>query len=207
MVLLLVMKIILSIMKFGGVALKQNLSKISKKISFVLRHHPDQIGVRLDPYGRANLDEFLVKFQQHYQLPLDQQLILQIIQHSAKQRFIIEGQTIRALYGHSLPITPLAPAAKPPEILYHGTSPEAARAILASGLKKMARAFVHLSEDQSSAQQVGRRHDPHPVILTIQARKSAGAGLLFYPTKSGIWLTDHVPARFITVQNKSTSGS
>ncbi|GBG93689.1 RNA 2'-phosphotransferase [Ligilactobacillus salitolerans] len=187
--------------------MKQNLSKISKKISFVLRHHPEQIGVRLDPYGRANLAEFLAKFHQHYQIPINKQLILKIIQQSTKQRFAIEGPTIRALYGHSLPVTPLAPAAKPPVILYHGTSPEAAKVITASGLKKMDRAFVHLSEDQSSAQQVGRRHDPHPVILTIQARKAARTGLLFYPTKSGIWLADYVPAKFITVQNKSTSGS
>ncbi len=175
----------------------KQLVRTSKKISFVLRHHPERIGLALDPYGRVNLSEFLQKYNHHYQTPIDKETIEEIAQKSDKQRFAIEGNTIRALYGHSIPVKPLAPATMPPEILYHGTSRVAAELIKAEGLKKMDRTFVHLSAYPPSALKVGRRHDPKPTILKIAAQKAAETGMLFYPTKSGIWLVDYVPAKFI----------
>jgi RNA:NAD 2'-phosphotransferase (TPT1/KptA family) len=38
----------------------QRLTRLSKRLSFVLRHHPDKIGIQLDPYGRVDL-ELLIK--------------------------------------------------------------------------------------------------------------------------------------------------
>lgn len=162
-----------------------------------MRHHPERIGVLLDKFGRVNLNVLLKKFNAHYQTPLDKKKIEQIIQCSDKQRFVIEGDTIRALYGHSLPVEPLDPAAAPPKILYHGTSHTAAELIHNEGLKKMDRSFVHLFADLHNAKNVGRRHDDQPVVLKIKAQKAANLGILFYPTKSGVWLVDHLPAKFI----------
>ncbi len=55
---------------------------------------------------------------------------------SDKQRYAIEGNTIRALYGHSVPVEPLTPPTEPPEKLYHGTTHVAAEFIVDEGLKK-----------------------------------------------------------------------
>jgi len=69
--------------------------------------------------------------------------------------------------------------------------------IAKEGLLPMNRDFVHLSEDVATAQQVGARHDTHPVIYRIAARDAAKNGILFYPTSSRVWLVSELPARFL----------
>ena len=124
------------------------------------------------------------------------------MKESDKQRYAIEGHTIRALYGHSIPVDPLTPPTVPPEKLYHGTSHAAAKFIVDEGLKKMDRDFVHLSATPKMAIEVGKRRDSLPVIFEIEARKAALSGGLFYPTESGVWLVDKVLAQFLKVINQ-----
>lgn len=175
------------------------LTRLSKRLSFVLRHHPDKIGIRLDHYGRVDLQTLIEKFNRHYGTPISEKIIREIMKDSDKQRYAIEGNTIRALYGHSVPVEPLTPPTEPPEKLYHGTTHVAAEFIVDEGLKKMDRDFVHLSANTKMAVQVGKRRDPHPVIFEVAARKAAGSGILFYPTQSGIWLVDAMPANFLKI--------
>lgn len=178
--------------------MKHELTRLSKRLSFILRHHPDKIGVTLDQYGRVKLDELITKFNQHFGTPISKQVIQQIMAQSDKQRYAIEGNTIRALYGHSIPVKPLTRPMTPPDRLFHGTTHAAARFIVDEGLKKMDRDFVHLSANQAMAIQVGKRRDPQPVIFQVAAKQAANHGLLFYPTKSGIWLVDAIPAKYLT---------
>lgn len=175
------------------------LTRLSKRLSFILRHHPDKIGVKLDRYGRVDLQTLIEKFNQHFGTPISESIIRKIMRESDKQRYAIEGKTIRALYGHSIPVEPLTPPTEPPDRLYHGTTHAAAKFIVTEGLKKMDRDFVHLSANQKMAIQVGQRRDPHPVIFEVEARRAADEGLLFYPTKSGIWLVDAMPAKYLTI--------
>ena len=170
-------------------------------MSYVLRHHPDQIGIHLDTYGRVNLKNFIYRFNRYYRnTPLNVPLIRKVMQAGNKKRFAIEGSTIRALYGHSVPgIKPLSAPTTPPEILYHGTTHRAAPLIRTEGIKKMDRDFVHLSSTTDMAHQVGARRDPHPVIFDVHARQAAKDGLRFYPTASGIWLIDYVPPKYLSI--------
>jgi len=181
----------------GVICMENKLTKLSKRLSFVLRHHPEKIGIQLDQYGRVDLDELIQKFNEHYGNQINKSFIDQIIKQSDKQRYAIEGNTIRALYGHSMPVDPLAKPTMPPTHLFHGTSHAAASFIENEGLSKMERKFVHLSEDRKSAMQVGQRRDSDPVILQISALDAAQDDFVFYPTKSGIWLVDEIPAKYI----------
>lgn len=175
------------------------LTRLSKRLSFVLRHHPEKIGIRLDRYGRVDLQTLIKKFNQHYGTPISKKTIQEIMQDSDKQRYAIEGNTIRALYGHSVPVDQLTPPTEPPEKLYHGTTHAAAKFIVDEGLKKMDRDFVHLSANSKIAFQVGKRRDPHPVIFEVAARKASDSGIIFYSTKSAIWLVDAMPAAFLKI--------
>jgi putative RNA 2'-phosphotransferase len=87
-----------------------------------------------------------------------------MIARSDKVRFEIKDDKIRALYGHSysysssIPFTKIQKiASKPPDILYHGTSPSAVKNIMSEGLRLMNRHYVHLSTDKNTALQVGKR--------------------------------------------------
>lgn len=174
--------------------------RLSKRLSLVLRHQPEKIGINLDEYGRVEINELINKFNAHYGQKIDQSQIKQIIKESPRQRYIIEKNYIRALYGHSIPVLPLQAPDIPPEILYHGTSSAAAKIIQSDGLNKMKREFVHLSENLETAKKIGRRHDVKPVIFRINALKAANDGYSFYATKSGIWLVKVLPAHYLTAE-------
>ena len=62
----------------------------------------------------------------------------------------------------------------------------------------MNRQHVHLSVDVETAQKVGSRHGK-PIILLIDTKAMAEAGFEFYLSKNGVWLTDVVPAKYLTV--------
>ncbi|MDN6640850.1 MAG: RNA 2'-phosphotransferase [Tetragenococcus sp.] len=183
--------------------MNETLTKLSKRLALVLRHQPEKIGLKLDEYGRVNVNELIDKFNAHYGQKIDQQQIEQIINHSPRQRYIIEGNYIRALYGHSIPVLPLQEPATPPEFLYHGTSPTAAKIIQAEGLKKMGREFVHLSEHLETAEKNGKRHDAKPVIFRVYALRAAASGYFFYPTESGIWLVEYLPASYLLKEKQA----
>ncbi len=182
----------------GYVAMDKQLVKISKLLSFILRHHPERLGLKLDAYGRVDLNTLIQRFNAHYQVHLDRQVLAAIMRQSDKRRFALEGNKIRAVYGHSVPVLPLMPASKPPTWLYHGTSHQAAIMIESEGLRPMNRDFVHLSSDLDMAKQVGSRHDAHPVIFRIDALAAFTAGALFYPTGSRVWLTGKILPKFLT---------
>ena len=77
-----------------------------------------------------------------------------MIVRSDKVRFELKDDKIRALYGHSYYYSSNLftkihkTASKPPAILYHGTSPSAAKNIMSEGLRPINRQYVHLSTDK-----------------------------------------------------------
>lgn len=170
-------------------------------MSYVLRHHPERIGIHLDKYGRVNLATMIHQFNRYYRgTPLNKKVLHQIMTLSSKKRFGVGNGQIRALYGHSVPVKPLTSPKKPPKILYHGTTHHAAKLIRIEGIKKMDRDFVHLSTTVKMAHQVGARRDKRPVIFNVHAERAARDGLAFYPTASGIWLVDYVPPRYLQIR-------
>jgi putative RNA 2'-phosphotransferase len=58
-------------------------------------------------------------------------------------------------------------------------------------------AFDHLSQDTETARKVGARRGK-PVILRVDAGKMHAAGFPFFLSANGVWLTDSVPAAFLT---------
>jgi putative RNA 2'-phosphotransferase len=116
---------------------------------------------------------------------------------AAKQRHEIDGDRIRALYGHSVPALIRKAPATPPALLFHGTSRAAWATVRETGLVRMGRQYVHLSTDVETASAVGGRKDPTPVILLVDAARAHAAGVAFYEGNEMVWLADAVPAEFL----------
>ncbi len=87
----------------------------------------------------------------------------------------------------------------PQGILFHGTVERFMPSIMAEGLNKGKRHHVHLSKDIETAQKVGARRG-RPVILQVDAAKMHGQGFKFFLSVNGVWLTEAVPAEFLTPQ-------
>lgn len=172
--------------------------RISKFLSYVLRHQPELIDLELDKNGWANTEELIQKsITKNHRLTLE--ILKDIVATNDKKRFSFnEDQSkIRANQGHSLQHIDLEmQTQEPPAILYHGTVAKFLESIQELGLVKGTRQHVHLSLDIETAKKVGSRRGI-PVILKINAKQMHIDEYEFYLSANGVWLTDHVPAKYI----------
>ena len=124
----------------------------SRRIACVLRHHPEQIGIRLDPHGWADVKEMLQALAAHG-TDCSMQELERIVLYNDKKRFAFnEDKTkIRARQGHSIPVDVELKKAVPPVVLYHGTIEPNRKSIEKKGLLPMNRLYVHLSPDIETA--------------------------------------------------------
>ena len=175
------------------------LVKVSKYLSKHLRHQPEQLGLTLDPGGWVGVTDLLAACAVHG-VRLNRDELDEVVARNSKQRFSFDetGARIRANQGHSVEVDLQLMPLPPPDELYHGTGHRTVGIILRDGLHKMSRHHVHLSPDRATAQRVGARHG-RPVVLRVDAGAMHRAGHLFLCSANGVWLVDHVPAQFLSV--------
>jgi putative RNA 2'-phosphotransferase len=172
--------------------------KVSKFLSFILRHKPESIGLKLDANGWANVDDIIrlsAKDKRNPQLTKD--IIYVTVQTNDKQRFILTKDLtqIRANQGHSVKVDLQLQSTTPPDVLYHGTATRFLDSINKQGLLPQDRQYVHLSSTIDTATKVGKRHGQLAIIV-IDAKTMYNNGYLFYVTVNGVWLTNTVPTQF-----------
>ena len=174
---------------------RENLSKF---ISLILRHKPETIGISLDTYGWANVDELLDGINSSNNHKIDREILEDIVNNDSKQRYSFnENKTkIRANQGHSIKVDVELKEVIPPDILYHGTATRFINSIELSGLKSMSRLHVHLSKDYETAINVGKRHG-EPIVLEIDAKRMHDDNYKFYLSDNGVYLTEFIPTNYI----------
>ena len=175
------------------------MSKESRLLSLVLRHKPEEIGITLDKNGWADVKD-LLKGMAARGNKITMAELEDMVANNDKQRFAFnETKTkIRANQGHSIEVDLELIETQPPDILYHGTASSSLDAIFKTGISKMNRQYVHLSADMKTAIKVGSRHGK-PVVLEIKAALMSADGYKFWRSSNGVWLTDQVPAKYISV--------
>ncbi len=173
------------------------LIKISKFLSKHLRHQPERLGLNLQPGGWVAVDALLRACARH-RFPVSRAELEEVVARNDKQRFGFDptGTLIRAHQGHSVAVDLQLQPVEPPPVLFHGTAERYLATILREGLRPMRRHHVHLSSDHETATRVGARHG-RPVVLEVDAAGMRAAGIVFYRSDNGVWLVDHVPARFL----------
>lgn len=174
-------------------------SDLSRVMSHALRHQPWVYELELDEEGWVLLDELLTSLRRLGPdwAGLDRGDIELMIERSGKRRHELAGDRVRALYGHSVPGRLLKAGGEPPPRLFHGTSESAWAAIQAGGLLPMGRQYVHLSVDVATAEQIGRRKSPRPIILAVDAQAAHDAGVRFLIGNDAVWLAEAISAEFI----------
>jgi len=175
---------------------KNQLTKTSKFLSFVLRHKPEAIDLQLDDSGWALISELICKADK--ELNLTPSLIKQTAITNDKKRFQIseDDLRIRASQGHSIKVDLQLTPQEPPAVLFHGTATRFLESIQREGLKAGQRHHVHLSTNIDTATAVGKRYGK-PVILEVDAGAMHQQGHEFFLSENGVWLTEHVPTNFL----------
>ena len=167
-------------------------SRVSKLLSLMLRHKPDEFGLEVDAYGYVPIDQVIQGIQSRYPEMTEDDLN-DLIGQRGQQRFEINEFGIRALYGHSYfvemdgdPINPI------PERLYMGTTDAASRDFAKEGISPGDRFYVHLSLDEKRA--AARSHQKGaPLVVEILSAKASELGVNFF-LRGEVVLTDEVPA-------------
>lgn len=174
-----------------------DLTKISKFLSLVLRHSPQTISITLDENGWADVDVLIHQSNLH-KMKFDFETLEEVVFTNDKQRFTFNDDytKIRANQGHSVNVNLELEAVKPLQILYHGTVEKYLDNIKINGLQKMKRQHVHLSKDLETAIKVGNRRGK-AIVLEIKALEMYNDGFEFYLSKNGVWLCNEVPAKYI----------
>ena len=174
---------------------ERDLVRASKFLSYVLRHNPDAVGVRLDAGGWIEVETLLAALAAHGR-PIGGDTLDALLAGTDKRRLELRDGRIRAAQGHSVPVDLGLDPVPPPDVLYHGTVARFLPGILAGGLRPGRRSHVHLSVDEQTATIVGARRGA-PVILRVDAAGMHRAGHDFYRAANGVWLTAAVAPEWI----------
>ena len=122
--------------------MSRRMVRLSKTLSYVLRHRPDSIGLTVDEGGWIPVDELLAAWRRH-QEPISRAELEEVVATSDKRRFSFspDGLRIRANQGHSVSVDLGLEPIDPPEHLYHGTVARFLDSIRVKGKKKPVKVY------------------------------------------------------------------
>jgi putative RNA 2'-phosphotransferase len=171
----------------------------SRFLSLILRHQPEIAHISLDEGGWVEVSKLLLGCAKAGR-PMAKEELEELVATNPKRRFEFsdDRQRIRACQGHSVAIElGLAPR-RPPAALFHGSAKHNLASILRDGLHPGSRQHVHLSDTLETALTVGRRHG-EPVVLQVDSGQLHRDGFDLYLSTNGVWLTELVPPRYLTL--------
>ncbi len=169
--------------------------RLSKALSYYLRHAPHELSLQLEPGGWVAVEDLLAGLALQG-LCVTYTDLERVVRASDKQRFALQGMSIRANQGHSVEVDLQLQAESPPPLLYHGTAKRFLESILAKGLLPGQRHHVHLSDNLKTARSVGQRHGS-PVILQIDTPSMSA--MEFFRSANGVWLVAKVEPKFLKI--------
>ncbi len=179
--------------------------RLSKRLSYVLRHNPSSIDLELDDAGWVDVTTLVKQLRTVGGLTIGAEDIAHVVTTNDKQRFELMDGRIRAAQGHSVDVELGLEPVVPPAVLWHGTVDRFLDSIMEEGLVPGSRTHVHMSEDIDTARKVGERRG-QPVLLTIDAEDMHAAGHKFFRSANGVWLTATVPPKWIERSSREEEG-
>jgi len=170
---------------------------ISTSMAFYLRH---DTSMPHSKEGWVPISRLLEELNNDFNIDITTDDLNKIVKTMDKQRYQLDTDLIRALYGHNekLEITINSKILSEPEQLYHGTPVRNVSSILSEGLTPQSRQNVHLTEDKKLAFETGNRHTHTPseevALLRIDPEGVENLG----QPNDDIYVGDFVPPEYIT---------
>uniref|UniRef100_UPI0040747510 Probable RNA 2'-phosphotransferase n=1 Tax=Thermococcus kodakarensis (strain ATCC BAA-918 / JCM 12380 / KOD1) TaxID=69014 RepID=UPI0040747510 len=178
--------------------MKPERKRVSKLMAYILRHSPEEFGLRPDVEGFVSLNELVNALKTVYP-EVTEEFVREIVENDPAGRYEIRGDRIRARYGHSFPVSLDHEEDTESRFLYHGTPRRNLPSILKEGLKPMKRQYVHVSTDKIEALETGRRHGREVVLLVIDAECLRKRGFKIYKAGKNVRIVERVPPDCITL--------
>ena len=176
--------------------------RISKLLSLMLRHRPDEFGLNVDEYGYAPVGDVVEALGTKID-DITEEVLMEMLNAPGQRRFEVNDKGVRAQYGHSFFVEMDAPE-EPPEQLFIGCTRDQATVYADKGIRPADRSYIHLSSTREAAEARNRRVEL-PCLAVIAAREAHNEGIEFYP-RGEIVLCREIPSQFISnVENSDPS--
>ncbi len=163
---------------------------LRKLIAYILQHRPDEFGLVLDEEGFVSVKELQQAITEEEEWShVRRSHIIEAIYSGDREQFELTDDKIRDARFIPIPYEPVSP----PTILYQGTRRRAYPHILQQGLAPQGRTHCILAASPELARRIGRRRDPDPILVEIQAQRACENGIIFYQANPLIYLASYIP--------------
>ncbi len=182
-----------------GQRLKQQRQALARFLAYVLGHRPDEFGLFPDEEGYIPIKDLLAALsEEEGWRHVRRSHIDDLLREPAGPGFEISEKAIRVAPADSnLTLGPFETAV-PPKLLYHAARRKGYPVILEHGLKPGARPFIPFSTEPDLAMRIGKRRDPEPVLITVQAARAVEKGMVFYRPQEQLFLAESLAPDFFT---------
>jgi putative RNA 2'-phosphotransferase len=173
---------------------RHRLTALSKLLTYILAHRPDEFGLAPDPEGFIpvkDLQQAVAEEEGWSYVRISH--IAEVAYGSDRSKFELADDRIRG----TQPVVTYE-AALPPQTLYYGSRRRAYPHILQRGLDPGGKQFIPLAIDSALALRIGRRRDSNPILVEIHAQQANDEGVVFYQTHPQLYLATHVPSIYIS---------
>ncbi|MDA0333997.1 MAG: RNA 2'-phosphotransferase [bacterium] len=164
--------------------------RISKLLSLILRHRPDEFGLNMDAYGFIPLAEVVESVQQRYSA-VEEEDIRDLIETSRQHRFEIVDDRVRALYGHSFFVEMDGEPMAAPEHLYLCVPAAQGQRMKEEGIRSEDRFYLHLSPTREVAESRAGTVTT-PCIVEVRAAAAATEAEVQFWSRGEVVLTRQV---------------
>ncbi|MBM4286159.1 MAG: hypothetical protein FJ128_13090 [Deltaproteobacteria bacterium] len=177
--------------------LPRQLEGLARMLAYVLCHRPDEVGLVLAEDGSVSLKDLVRAlagepgwgFVRHRHL-------LEVAALAAPAPLEIMGDRARGANPGPAQLR-RPPGEPPPALLYLAIPPRLHDKVWADGLKAPADRELVLARTPETALKLGRRRDPKPLLVKIQAPAAARAGVALQGYGEELWLATAIPREFL----------
>ena len=172
---------------------KQQRDSLGRFLAYVLGIRPDEFGLVPDEEGFVPVKDLIAALsEEDGWRHVRRGGIDELLREPGRNDLELKENMIRAGAGNSQLVFGPHPVASPPKVLYHACRRKGYPVILERGLRPGGRPFVILSDSKEMALRIGRRRDPNPVLLTIQAGLAEERGVVFFRPQEHLFLVDEL---------------
>lgn len=180
----------------------REIEKIGRIIAGMLRHFPENYGVRLDEHGWVKVYSIIpairsLRRQYGWITPYHVEALAFT---DPKKRYQLKNGEIRASYGHTIPVElDDLPTEDIPKKLYYQTTNEEFEFIKETGISPSDKTWIHLSLTYRQAYVAGLYHVDQPSIVEIDVDALSKSGYPVYQATDDVFVVKEIPPDFISL--------
>lgn len=180
---------------------ESELEGVGRILAGMLRHFPDNYGVRLDDHGWIKIYNIIpvIRAQRRHFWWLTPFHIEALVRTDPKHRYQInDREEVRAAYGHTIPVNmDDQPTEGVPDKLYYQTTEEEMEFIRETGISPSDKSWIHLSLTPRQAYVSGMFHIDSPTVVEVDVVGLRDKGIEVYMATDEVFLVSEIPPEFV----------